>query len=43
MSDRELAPLEGYDVLVGEIRSLLQMARTRAYQAVDNIKVQAYW
>jgi len=34
---------EGYDALLGEVRGLLQAARNRAYQAVDNIKVQAYW
>lgn len=34
---------EGYDALLQEIRGLLQAARNRAYQAVDNIKVQAYW
>ena len=34
---------EGYDTLLQEIRGLLQTARNRAYQAVDNIKVQAYW
>ncbi len=32
-----------YETLLGEIRGLLQTARDRAYQAVDNIKVQAYW
>lgn len=37
------APLDGYDVLLGEIRALLHVARARAYQAVDNIKVQSYW
>ncbi len=34
---------DGYDALLGEVRGLLQTARDRAYQAVDNIKVQAYW
>src|SRR5947209_4745705 len=41
MSD--LAPLAEYDALLHEVRGLLQAARNRAYQAVDNIKVQAYW
>jgi len=40
--DRSLI-LADYDVLLGEIRGLLQTARARAYQAVDNLKVQAYW
>ena len=34
---------DDYNALLGEIRGLLQTARARAYQAVDNIKVQAYW
>jgi len=34
---------DDYGALLGEIRGLLQTARARAYQAVDNIKVQAYW
>src|SRR5919109_2357532 len=38
----QVAP-DDYDALVREVRGLLQTARNRAYQAVDNIKVQAYW
>jgi predicted nuclease of restriction endonuclease-like (RecB) superfamily len=34
---------DDYAELLGEIRSLLKTARNRAYQAVDNLKVQAYW
>ena len=41
-SDRAVMP-DDYGVLLGEIQGLLQAARNRAYQAVDNIKVQAYW
>ena len=40
--ERAVAP-EGYAALRDEIQGLLQAARNRAYQAVDNIKVQAYW
>ncbi len=40
--DRSVLP-DDYSALLGEIRGLLQTARARAYQAVDNIKVQAYW
>jgi len=40
--DRAVMP-DDYATLLGEIRGLLQTARARAYQAVDNIKVQAYW
>ena len=38
----QIAP-DDYDALLREVRGLLQSARNRAYQAVDNIKVQAYW
>jgi predicted nuclease of restriction endonuclease-like (RecB) superfamily len=38
----QVAP-DDYDALVREVRGLLQTARNRAYQAVDNIKVQGYW
>src|SRR5579884_2099316 len=34
---------DDYTALLREVRGLLQTARNRAYQAVDNIKVQAYW
>ncbi len=41
---RDRTPLPSdYDALLDEIRGLLRTARARAYQAVDNIKVQAYW
>jgi len=41
---RRVSPMPpDYDALLGEVRGLLQTARDRAYQAVDNIKVQAYW
>ena len=40
--ERSVMP-DDYTVLLGEISGLLQTARARAYQAVDNIKVQAYW
>src|SRR5437763_14224226 len=40
--ERSVMP-DDYTVLLGEIRSLLRTARARAYQAVDNLKVQAYW
>ena len=39
----EVAPLPEYDALLGEVRGLLETSRNRAYQAVDNIRVQAYW
>lgn len=38
-----LAPLEGYDELLREVREILATARARAYQAIDNLRVQAYW
>jgi len=40
--DRSVMP-DDYSALLSEIQGLLQTARARAYQAVDNIKVQAYW
>lgn len=38
-----LPKLEGYDDLLRDIKSILENARSRAYQAVDNIGVQARW
>jgi predicted nuclease of restriction endonuclease-like (RecB) superfamily len=35
--------LEGYRSLLSDIRSILEKNLSRAYQAVDNIKVQAFW
>lgn len=37
------AKLEGYEDLLRDIRSILEKGLSRAYQAVDNIKVQTYW
>jgi len=37
------AELEGYSALLADIRTLISQAQGRAYQAVDNIRVQAYW
>jgi predicted nuclease of restriction endonuclease-like (RecB) superfamily len=39
----ELVFPEEYDALLQEVRGLLATARNRAYQAVDNLRVQAYW
>jgi len=39
----EVAIPEGYETLLHEVRGLLATARNRAYQAVDNLRVQAYW
>lgn len=35
--------LEGYDTLLKDIQSILQRGLSKAYQAVDNLKVQTYW
>ncbi|MDI6794561.1 MAG: hypothetical protein QME81_17120, partial [bacterium] len=35
--------LEGYDQLLAEIKSIFQKGLTKAYKAVDNIRVQTYW
>lgn len=34
---------EGYNNLLSDIKSILQKGLTKAYKAVDNIKVQTYW
>ncbi len=34
---------EAYNNLLKDIKSILQKGLTKAYKAVDNIKVQAYW
>jgi len=38
-----LTPLEGYDELLRDVRQILETTRARAYQAIDNLRVQAYW
>jgi len=35
--------IEGYNSLLDDIKSILQKGLTKAYKAVDNIKVQTYW
>lgn len=35
--------IEGYSNLLNDIKSILKKGLGRAYQAVDNIKVQTYW
>ncbi len=35
--------LEGYEQLLNDIKSILQTGLSKAYKAVDNIKVQTYW
>lgn len=35
--------IEGYNNLLEDIKSILQKGLVKAYKAVDNIKVQAYW
>ena len=34
---------EGYEQLLKDIKSILQRGVTKAYKAVDNIRVQTYW
>ncbi len=38
-----LTPPGGYDELLRDVREILATARARAYQAIDNLRVQAYW
>ena len=35
--------LKGYDQLLRDIKSILQMGLSKAYKAVDNLRVQTYW
>ena len=37
------ANLENYDGILSDIKSILEKAKYRAYKAIDNIRVQAYW
>ncbi len=37
------AKLEGYDELLHDVKSILKRGLSKAYQAVDNLKVQSYW
>lgn len=39
----ELTKTENYSALLRDIKSILQKGLTKAYKAVDNIKVQTYW
>ena len=32
-----------YNQILGDIRSILQKGVSKAYKAVDNLRVQAYW
>ena len=41
--ERPPVSLEGYEQLLGDVRQLLATARDRVYQAIDNLRVQAYW
>lgn len=45
LSQAEKLPqkLEGYADLLRDIQSILQRGLSKAYQAVDNLKVQTYW
>src|SRR5215211_4771389 len=46
MGDRPanaLAALAGYEELLRDVRQILETTRARAYQAIDNLRVQAYW
>jgi hypothetical protein len=42
-STKVLPKLEGYNNLLQDIRSILEKGLSKAYQAVDNLKVQTYW
>lgn len=38
-----IEPLQGYEDVLRDVRGILEAARSRAYQAIDNLRVQAYW
>ena len=35
--------VDGYSILLGDVRSILDQGLSKAYKAVDNIRVQTYW
>jgi len=43
MKKQTITTPEGYNSLLKDIKSILQKGLTKAYKAVDNIKVQTYW
>ena len=43
LTQTELTNTENYTALLRDIKSILQKGLTKAYKAVDNIKVQTYW
>ena len=43
IKEKSINKLEGYTNLLKEIRYILQKGLSKAYKAVDNIRVQTYW
>ncbi|MBU4501280.1 MAG: DUF1016 family protein [Nanoarchaeota archaeon] len=43
MVKKEIEKTKDYKALLGDIKSILNKNLTKAYKAVDNIKVQTYW
>jgi len=43
LAKKQEEELEGYKEILKDVSSILERARGRAYKAVDNIRVQAYW
>ena len=41
--NKSIIDIKGYNTVLDDIRSILDKGLSRAYQAVDNIKVQTYW
>ncbi len=39
----ERRTLEEYEIILEDIRSLIEKAQYQAYRAIDNLRVQAYW
>jgi len=43
-STKDLVPKDkDYQSLLNELQSIIAQGKGRAYQAVDNIRVQTYW
>jgi len=40
---KSIERLEGYEQLLNDVKSILERGLYRAYQAIDNIRVQTYW
>ena len=42
-SSKIVYPLEDYEEILKDVRSLLEMANIQAHKALDSLRVQTYW